>query len=882
MTQESLAHTWSTDRLRGLFLDFFTEKGSLELPSSSLVPQDDPTVLLTTAGMQQMIPYLVGRREPPSRRLCSVQKCFRTTDIDQVGNPRTLTFFEMLGNFSIGDYFKAEAIPWAWEFLTQRLGLPRERLWATTHPSDEEARSIWQQTDLLPDHLTQLQDNWWGPPGASGPCGPDSEIYLDRGEAVGCGRPECAPGCDCDRFLEIWNLVFMQFFQDEAGNRRDLPQRNIDTGMGLERLAAVMQQVPTVYETDGFRRILESIEQLTGQTYGTEGERDYGMRVLADHSRAMTFLVADGVFPSNEGRGYVLRRIVRRAVRYGRLLGLTGPFLGNLVAVVAEIMGSRYPILISNREGIQRVIGQEEERFSATLQSGLALLERWIAEAQARGENTLSGMLLFRLYDTHGFPYELSAEILNEAGLNPIEAEYRQALEEQRARSRAAAAFLHAAGEGLSASVEDAPASVFLGYQTTSSPGRVVALLDGRGEATPRLAAGEAGSVVLDQTPFYAEGGGQVGDQGQLQGDGVRFVVDDTQSDAAGHHLHIGRMTEGELVVGATVEASVDADKRACTAKHHTVTHLLHKALRDVLGPHATQAGSLVNPRVARFDFANPGPLTTEQLRAVSDAINTQILRDLPVETGVAPYSEAVQGGVWALFGEKYGDEVRVVRVGDYSQELCGGTHVTRSGEIGSAYIASESGIGSGMRRVEVVAGPAALDWVHGRLAQLDRVASAVNAPADAVADRVATLAAELQAARRELSRLQASAAKGRAEELAETAENVDGLRVVTARIDAPNADTLGETADQVRKRLGPGVVVLGAVIGDRPQFVAALTPEAVQAGLSAGKLVGEIAKVAGGGGGGKPEFARAGGKDPGQLDVALAIVPRLVREARE
>ncbi|HZR97814.1 MAG TPA: alanine--tRNA ligase [Chloroflexota bacterium] len=880
MGLESSSVTWSTDRLRAVFLDFFKEKGSLELPSSSLVPQDDPTVLLTTAGMQQMIPYLLGRREPPSRRLCSVQKCFRTTDIDQVGNPRTLTFFEMLGNFSIGDYFKAEAIPWAWELLTRRLGLPRERLWATTHPTDEEARAIWRQTDLLPNHLHQLEDNWWGPPGASGPCGPDSEIYLDRGEALGCGRPDCAPGCDCDRYLEIWNLVFMQFFQDESGARSPLPQKNIDTGMGLERLAAVMQGVPTVYESDGFRPIITRIEQLTGQRYGSDPQRDFGMRVLADHSRAMTFLVADGVFPSNEGRGYVLRRIVRRAVRYGRLLGLTGPFLGSLVDVVAELMGERYPILVSNRDGIQRVIAQEEERFSATLQSGLALLERWIGEARARGETTLSGALLFRLYDTHGFPYELSREILAEAGLRANEAEYRRALEEQRTRSRAAGAFSHAAGAGLGASVEDAPPTVFLGYRTTSAPGRVLALLDVRGNPTGRLGEGEAGTVVLDETPFYAEGGGQVGDQGELTADGARFVVEDTQSDATGHHLHLGHVAAGELTVGGTVEARVDAERRARTAKHHTVTHLLHKALRDVLGPHATQAGSLVTPNVARFDFANPGPLTPEQRRAVSEAINTQILRDLPVETAVVPYNEAVQGGVWALFGEKYGDEVRVVRVGDYSQELCGGTHVARSGEIGSAYIASESGIGSGMRRVEVVAGPAALEWVQNRLAQLDRVASALNAPPDAAAERVAALAAELQAARRELSRLQASAAKGRAEELAERAESVDGLRVVAARVDAPTPDALGETADQVRKRLGPGIVVLGAVINAKPMFIAAASPEAVQAGVQAGAIVKKVAEATGGGGGGRPDFARAGGKDASQLDAALALVPALVRAA--
>jgi alanyl-tRNA synthetase len=881
MTQGSQTVTWTGERLRTLFLEFFQEKGSVEMPSSSLVPQDDPTVLLTTAGMQQMIPYMLGRREPPARRLASVQKCFRTTDIDQVGNRRTLTFFEMLGNFSIGDYFKAQAIAWAWELVRQRLGLPRERLWATIHPTDDEARQLWAQTDLLPGHLRDLEDNWWGPPGLSGPCGPDSEIYVDRGEELGCGRPDCAPGCDCERFLEIWNLVFMQYFQDETGARTPLAQRNIDTGMGLERLTAVMQGVATVYDTDLFQPILARITELTGQPYGADEQRDYAMRVLADHSRAMTFLVSDGVFPSNEGRGYVLRRTIRRAVRYGRLLGLTRPFLGALVEQVSEVMGGRYPILRSNLLEIQRVVEQEEARFSATLQSGLALLERWIAEARARQEPALSGELLFKLYDTHGFPYELSAEILQDAGLAADEAGYRQAMEEQRTRSRAASAFAHAAGAGLGASVEDAPPSQFLGYTTTTAPGRIVALLDADGQPRAELRAGEAGTVVLDETPFYAEGGGQVGDQGELAAENARFVVEDTSGDGIGHTLHRGRVTEGALSVGAVVEARVAAERRARSAKHHTVTHLLHKALRDVLGPQATQAGSLVNPRVARFDFANPGPLTPEQLRRVTAAINEQILRDLPVSTEVVPYRQAVEGGVWALFGEKYGDEVRVVRVGDYSMELCGGTHVHHSGEIGSAYITSESGIGSGMRRVEVVAGPAAVEWVEGRLALLDRAAQVVGAPPEAVADRVQALASELQAARRELSRVQGTAATARAADLADTATRVDGLSVVAARVEAANPDALGQTVDQVRKRLGPGVIVLGAVISGRPTFAASASEEAWGAGVEAGALVNKVAEVTGGRGGGRKDFARATGKDASQLDAALALVPELVRATR-
>jgi alanyl-tRNA synthetase len=881
MVQDTRGLFWSSDRLRTAFVDFFKEKGSLELPSSSLVPQDDPTVLLTTAGMQQMIPYMLGRREPPSRRLVTVQKCFRTTDIDQVGNLRTLTFFEMLGNFSIGDYFKAEAIAWAWEFLTRRLGLPRERLWATVYPTDDEARALWLQQDILPDHVRTLEENWWGPPGAAGPCGPDSEIYLDRGEELGCGRPDCAPGCDCERFLEIWNLVFMQYYQAEDGTRTPLAQRNIDTGMGLERLAAVMQGVRSVYETDLFRPIIARAEVLTGFRYGEDPKRDFGLRVLADHARAMTMLVSDGVFPSNEGRGYVLRRVIRRAVRYGRLLGLSRPFLADLVEVVGDVLGGRYPILVTNRVEIQRVITNEEQRFLATLQSGLALLERWIEEARARGERVLAGDLLFKLYDTHGFPYELSAEILREAGLEADEAGYRRAMEEQRARSRAAAAFAHAAGARLGVTVEEVPPSNFLGYTTTRAPGRVLALLGPDGRPRDVLRTGETGAVVLDETPFYPEGGGQVGDQGELWAPDGRFLVEDTQSDASGHILHHGRVVEGALVLGMLVEARVDEDRRERTRRHHTVTHLLHRALRDVLGPHATQAGSLVSPRVARFDFANPGPVSPEQLRAVAEAINEQILRDLPVYTEVVPYAQAMAEGVWALFGEKYGDQVRVVRVGDYSAELCGGTHVQHSGQIGSAYIVSESGIGSGMRRVEVVAGKTALEWVEGRLQLLDRVASAVGAPQDATAERVAALVAELQAARRELSRLEATVAAARARELVERAVTVDGLRVVAARVDASSRDALGETVDRVRKHLGPGVVVLGAIIDGKPQFVAAASPEAREKGIAAGTLVRQVAAVTGGGGGGGPDFARAGGRDPSQLDAALALVPELVRNAQ-
>ncbi|HEY8476627.1 MAG TPA: alanine--tRNA ligase, partial [Chloroflexota bacterium] len=661
----------TSEEIRRAWLDFFKGKGHLEMPSSSLVPHDDPTVLLTTAGMQQMIPFMLGREQPPRRRLVSIQKCFRTTDIDSVGNLRNLTFFEMLGNFSIGDYFKAEAIAWAWEFVLDWLKLPADRLWITVHPTDDEAVDLWLRTGVPRERIVPLEENWWGPPGLSGPCGPDSELYLDRGEALGCGRPDCKPGCDCERFLEFWNLVFMQYYQDEHGHRTPLAQKNIDTGAGLERLSAIMQECRSVYETDLFRPIVAGVERLTGLTYGASPEQDFGLRVLADHGRGMTFLVGDGVVPSNEGRGYVLRRIVRRAVRYGRLLGLDRPFLTHIVDLVIDRMGKVYPSLIADRERIRQTVATEEERFAATLQAGLALLERWTAEARDRGERSLSGELVFKLYDTYGFPKELTAEILRERGLTFDEDEYRRAMEEQRARSRAAGRFA-VAGRALGTTL-DVPRTEFLGYEATSAEGRVLAL-QRDGVPVEAMGEGETGVVVLDRTPFYAEAGGQVGDTGVLVGPAGRFLVEDTQSDGAGHHLHLGRVVEGVLQLGETVQATVDARRREDIMRHHTVTHLLHQALQDVLGPHALQAGSLVSPDVARFDFAHPRPVSPEELERVAEIVNQKILADAPVTATWMSLEEARSLGAKMLFGEKYGERVRVVSIDGYSRELCGGT----------------------------------------------------------------------------------------------------------------------------------------------------------------------------------------------------------------
>jgi alanyl-tRNA synthetase len=878
MDNTATMKTWTSETVVTTFLDYFRSLDHVVLPSSSLVPEDDPTVLLTTAGMQQMIPFMLGRTAPPARRLASVQKCFRTTDVDRVGDQRHLTFFEMLGNFSIGDYFKQEIIPWSWELVTRGFEIPAERVSVTVHPTDEEAVKLWQSVGLPSARIVHDDENFWGPPGASGPCGPDTELYYDRGEAYGCGQDWCRPGCDCERYLEFWNLVFMQYFQNTDGNRQPLEQRNVDTGMGLERVTAMLQKASSVYETDLFRPIILGVEQLAGVPYGRDDRHDYALRVLADHGRAMTFLVGDGVLPSNEGRGYVLRRVVRRSVRYGQQLGLTRPFLADLAAVVIERMTERHPILGATATRIQEILRTEEQRFLATLQSGLSQLDRWIEEARAAGVTEISGEHVFRLYDTHGFPRELSEEIAAEAGVSIRWSEYEHAMNQQRERSRGAARFGANRTVGEKSLLAAQPPSLFVGYDRFETESMAMALQHAQTDVEA-LREGDEGTIVLAETPFYAEGGGQVGDTGEIVASGARFVVFDTQRDGTGHIMHIGKVTAGEFRAGDIVQAAVDVERRRDVMRHHSVTHLLHKALQLTLGPTAVQAGSLVAPHVARFDFPHEGPLNSAEVEAVEDLVNRQILSDLPVIVQELPFNEAIHEGATAFFGEKYGERVRVVTMGDYSKELCGGTHVSRTGELGAAYIAGETGIGSGMRRVEVVAGRAAQALARDRSRVAAVLAARLGTSVDHLEERAEGLMAELREARREAERLGAELAKLQGGGLVGSRRDVAGIPLIASCVDAHSMDSLLQLKDAITRQLPTGVVVLGALIEGRPQFVVEVSRDLIAPGFDAVAIVKAVAAVTGGGGGGQPHLARAGGRDGAKLEEAIARAEQVIRD---
>jgi alanyl-tRNA synthetase len=869
----------TSDEVRQAFIDFFLSRGHLERPSSSLVPpSNDPTVLLTTAGMQQMIPYMLGRAEPPAARMISVQKCFRTTDIDEVGNPRNLTFFEMLGNFSIGDYFKPAAVAWAWEFVTEWLQLPIDRIWITVHPTDEQAVELWLRQGVAPERIVALEDNWWGPPGAEGPCGPDSELYFDRGPDFG---PDEGPGGEGDRYLEFWNLVFMEFFQERSGHRIPLPRPNIDTGMGLERVTALMQDVPTVYETDLFRPIIDEVAAQAGTGFGRDARTDYALRVLADHGRAMTFLAGDGVSPSNEGRGYVMRRIVRRAVRFARLLAIERPFLGSLVARVIARMSGRYPELGAQREAIVDIVQLEEQRFRETLAAGEGRLGEWIAEAVAAGRGMIDGRRLFLLHDSYGFPFEVSQEMLAEHGLDADREGFEQAMGEQRDRSRRQAASIQKVSSGgVDATM---PRTEFFGYETTSGQAELLVVQADNGIDTTELPEGRPGLLIVNRTPFYPEGGGQVGDRGYIRMPDGLFEVLDTQSDDNGHILHRGRVAAGVVRPGLVAQLDVDRSRRAETTRHHTLTHLLHQSLRDLLGPATHQRGSLVAPGVARFDFNAPGPLSPAQRREVQDRINAHILADLAVDSQVMSLEEARQTGAMMIFGEKYGDRVRVVRIGDFSQELCGGTHVHHSSEVGTAIILRETGIGSGLRRVEVVAGEAGLQQVERRIEDLRQIAQRLGVPVDDVRRKVDELLGQIDDARREIGRLTAQAAAHQADELLGTAQQVDGVEVLAAQLNATSARALTEQWDALKaKRKGTVAFLGGSVEGDggRTALLIGVTDDLRARGLDAGALMRRFADLAGGKGGGNPALAKGAGSDPDRLGGALEAAPEIVRAA--
>ncbi len=870
----------TSTEIRTRFLDYFVSKGHLKMPSSSLVPRNDPTVLLTTAGMQQMIPYFLGRETPPAVRLTSAQKCFRTTDIDKVGNQRTLTFFEMLGNFSVGDYFKREAIIFAWDFLTNVVRLPAERLHPTVHPEDDEAPGLWSEIAGFPDEaIVRLDDNWWGPPGASGPCGPDSEIYYDRGIEYGCGRPDCKPGCDCERFLEIWNLVFMQFYQDLDGRRTPLPKKNIDTGLGLERLAMVLQGKESVFDTDVFRAIIDHFANLAGTAYGKNAKNDVSLRVIADHARALVFLAADGVLPSNEGRGYIFRRILRRAVRHGKLLGLDKPFLSEAADTVIALMGDHYSELRAQRERIHEILSLEERKFGQTLSTGLTLLTELLTDLKERHQSVIPGEAVFKLYDTHGFPVELTEEIAAEQGFSVDTSGFEQSMQRQQERSRAASAFVQARDDqALTEILKRAGPTRFTGYEGITGTGKVVGLVVD-GEEVESISAPQQALVILDETPFYAESGGQIGDRGDITGPMGAFQVQDTRRPLKGLIVHYGRIAEGHLRVGDTVQADVIEQRREDTIRNHSATHLLHKALRDLLGPQAEQRGSLVEPERLRFDFSSSRALTPSELAQIDAQINRWIRADFPVHTNIMPLQDALETGAMALFGEKYDDLVRVVSMGS-SIELCGGTHCRSTGQIGLYITIQESSIAAGIRRIEALTGRAAEAYVRQRSAIVDALATKLQVSPEALETRVDQLMQELTTARRQIARFQLDAAQRQAEQLAERAQEVAGVPVVAASVSAPDDRVLREMGDMVRGKLRqPGVVVLASVFDDRVGVQVSVDAALTKRGLHAGKIAGIVGERLGGRGGGRPESAQGGGRNKDALGAALNAVRPFIKE---
>ena len=871
----------TANELREAYLSFFEGKGHVRLPGSSLVPKGDPTLLLTGAGMVQFKPYFLGKAEPPHRRVTTCQRCVRTADIDRVGiTARHATFFEMLGNFSFGDYFKREAIGWAWEFVTQRLEIDPERLWVSVYVEDDEAFAIWRDEVGVPEgRIVRLgkEDNFWEI--GVGPCGPCSEIYIDRGPAYGCGEATCRPGCDCGRFLEFWNLVFIQFHKDEQGQYHPLKRTGIDTGMGLERMLAILQGVETIFETDEVRRILERAAAIVGRPYGRDEATDRAIRIMVDHARAATFMAMDGIMPGNEGRGYVMRRLVRRASRHAWLAGVRRPFWRELASAVVEAMGGAYPELAQRQGLILRVLEAEEHRFLQTLESGLAVLEQELRGLPRGG--VLDGAAAFRLYDTYGFPLELTREIAQERGVEVDEAGFAAQLEAQRARARAARrtyGYLGTGQEGLAESLAGL-SSDFVGYDTLTVQARVVAIVAGA-ERVSWMDPDQEALVVLDRTPFYPEGGGQVADTGRLRWPGGEAQVLDVQRPLAGVIVHRVRLERGRLAEGDQVEAAVDAERRMGAARHHTATHLLHRALRLVVGEHAMQAGSLVAPDRLRFDFNHFEPLSPQQLEALEREINRRVLEDLPVVAVETTVEQALAQGAVALFGEKYGERVRMIDIGDgYSRELCGGTHVRRTGEVGLVHIVSEESVAAGVRRIEAVAGEAALEYLMARERQLRELGARLQAPASELGRQVERLLQQARAAQQEAEALRARLMSRYAEEMVARAEAVGPAKLVVARLEGLDAAALRALGDRLREALGPSVVFLASPVDGKVVFLSMTTPELARRGIHAGEIVKVAARAAGGDGGGRPEMAQAGARDPAKIEEALAAAARRARE---
>jgi len=877
----------NSNEIRSRFLDFFAGKGHTVVPSSSLVPMGDQTLLFTNAGMVQFKSVFLNDETRDYVRAVTCQKCMRAggkhNDLENVGRTaRHHTFFEMLGNFSFGDYFKKEAIEFAWEFLTKEMALPIEKLWITVFETDDEALGLWKEVSgLTEERIIKMgeKDNFWSM-GDTGPCGPCSEILVDQGPEMSCGKPDCAPGCDCDRYLEIWNLVFMQYNRDEAGELAPLPSPCIDTGMGLERLSAVMQSKKSNYDTDLFLPVINRIEELTGRRYGENAESDVSIKAIADHSRAITFLMTDGVLPSNEGRGYVLRRIIRRAARHGRFLGIKKPFLYRVNNRVIELLGGVYPDIARTKELIYRATKGEEERFFETLERGLSLLDSVLGDLKEKGVKTIPGDAVFKLYDTFGFPIDLTADIVRREGFSVDEKGFEEHMAEQRKKARAAwkgvggEATAHDLYNGL---VKAGLASQFVGYHMEAISSRVLCIIK-NGASVESAGAGDAVEIVTEETPFYGESGGQTGDSGIIAGKGFAASVTETKKHAGELTIHHCTIEQGSVSVDDTVELVPDRERRDATRRNHTATHILHAVLRKTIGEHVRQAGSLVSPDGLRFDFNHFEPLGRDELKKIEQEANQSVLSNIEVRTEVLAYDEAVRKGALAFFGEKYAEMVRMVQVAGVSTELCGGTHVRRTGDIGLIKILAEGSVAAGVRRIEAVTGAGALAYISGQEDALRQSAEMLKVPRLETPDKIKRLIEQQKELERELEGLKGRSKAGAADALSDKARDIKGIKVLAAKVHAADAKELREMADALRLKLGSGIVVLAAEQEGKAVLLAAVTTDLCKR-MSAGELIKRLAPVVGGRGGGKSELAQAGGVNPEKIDEAIELAYRIVEE---
>lgn len=867
----------SLNDLREKYLSFFESKGHLRLPSFSLVPENDNSLLLINSGMAPMKKFFTGEVTPPSRRVTTCQKCIRTPDIERVGKTaRHGTYFEMLGNFSFGDYFKHEATAWAWEFCTKVLEMPEDKLWVTIYENDDEAFDIWtKEVGVDPSHIVRLgkEDNFWEH--GQGPCGPCSEIYFDRGEKYGCGKPDCGPGCDCDRYTEFWNNVFSQFNNDGNGNYTELVQKNIDTGMGLERLACILQGVDNLFEVDTVQNIMKKISELAGVKYHDYDKKDVSLRVITDHIRSSVFMIGDGVIPSNSGRGYVLRRLIRRACRHGRLLGIDKPFLYKVVDTVIDENVCEYDYLEGKREIIRKVIEAEEKSFGKTIDAGLALLEEYIDKMEG---NVFSGEDAFKLNDTYGFPLDLTKDILEERGIVVDEDKFNALLANQKSTARAARKDAGADAWKNESIKIDCDKTVFTGYTDFESESKVVALINSKGELSNMLGAGDEGTVVLDKTPFYAVSGGQVGDSGVIScGDNV-FIVADTSKNADGIYLHAGSVSKGIISVGDKVNASLNEKRREAIMKNHTAAHLLQAALRQVLGNHIEQAGQLVNEHEVRFDFTHFNPMTSDEIKQVEFLVNDFIMKAVPVEMKEMPIEEAKKLGAMMLFGEKYGNIVRVVKAGDFSLEFCGGTHVANSGQIGLFKIVSESSVAAGVRRIQAVTGFGLLKYLNAGENLVKAVSSILKTGESEIQHRITAVVNELHEKDKTIQKLNVELSKLKSADAFSKPVKIGDIELYVGRVDGTTPDALRKMGDELKEKSGNTVGIIAGVLGDKASIVAVSAKDAVAMGVKAGDLVREVAKLAGGGGGGRPDSAMAGAKDITKLDDALSKVADIVK----